>query len=270
MEILKAGLLGVVQGLTEFLPVSSSGHLVIGAELLDFGGQGLAFDIFLHLGTLLAVVIVFYRDIGRMIAALFCYWRNRDDAEMKKFFLLDLYIVIATLPAVVVGLCWKEKIEALFTSTFIAYCMLVVTGVLMILSRRLAEGRQEMNWWRALLVGCAQACAILPGLSRSGSTIFAGMAAGIPREEIARFSFLMSIPAIVGATLLQGGELLVNPPDSGIWTLLLTGIVTSAVAGYLAIQLLLDVIRRNRLAWFGYYCLIIAAIGLGHRFFFAA
>ncbi len=267
MELLKAGLLGVIQGLTEFLPVSSSGHLVIGAELLGFREQGLAFDVFLHLGTLLAVVAVFRRDLWQMIVAFCCFWKYRQDRELKRFLLLDLYILVATVPAVVVGLAFKERIEALFTSTLIAYCMLAVTGLLMVFCGRIRQGQQPMGWWRAFAVGCAQACAILPGLSRSGSTIFAGMLIGIPREEIARFSFLMSIPVIVGATVLQGGDLLVAPPAKEVWLSLLAGVVCSAVAGYLAIYLLLDVIRRNRLPWFGYYCLFVAALGLGYHLF---
>ncbi len=269
MELLKAALLGIIQGLTEFLPVSSSGHLVIGAELLDFSEQGLAFDVFLHLGTLLAVVVVFRRDIWQMVVAFCCFWRWRHNKELRRFLLLDLYIIAATLPAVVVGLVFKERIEALFTSTLIAYYMLIVTGLLMIFCGRISEGRQPMSWWRALIVGCAQACAVLPGLSRSGSTIFAGMVIGIPRQEIARFSFLMSIPVILGATVLQGGDLLAAPPAREVWLSLLVGVVCSAVAGYLAIYLLLDVIRRNRLPWFGYYCLCVAALGLGSHLFFS-
>ncbi len=268
MELLKAGILGIIQGLTEFLPVSSSGHLVIGAELLGFQEQGLAFDIFLHLGTLLAVVVVFCKELWQMIVAFCCFWRCRQDKELMRFLLLDIYIIVATLPAVIVGLAFKESIEALFTSTLVAYYMLVITGLLMIACGRIKEGSQPMNWWRAVLVGCAQACAILPGLSRSGSTIFAGMAAGIPRETIARFSFLMSIPVIIGATVLQTGDLLESPPPMEMWGALLIGVVCAAVAGYLAIQLLLDVIRRNRLPWFGYYCLCVAAVGLGYNFFF--
>lgn len=270
MELFKAAILGFVQGLTEFLPVSSSGHLVIGSELLNFQEQGLAFDTFLHLGTLVAVIIVFRYEIVQMIVAPFCFWKDRSNGEMKIFFLLDIYIVVATLPAVVVGLLYAEAVEALFTSSLLAYCMLIVTGMLMIVSRRLAEGEHGMNWWRALIIGCAQACAILPGLSRSGSTIFVGMALGIPRGKVARFSFLMSIPAILGATVLQGRKLLIHPPGSEIWMALIIGVCAAALAGYLAIHLLLDVIRRNRLSWFGYYCLVVAALGLGHHFFFSS
>lgn len=269
MELLKAMLLGVIQGLTEFLPVSSSGHLVIGSELLNFQEQGVLFDVFLHLGSLLAVILVFRKDIWAMILAPFQYFGGSQDKDVRQYFLWDVFIILATLPAVVVGLFFKDAIEHLFGNLVIAYCMLVVTGLLMIISRFLPERDVPMNWSRSLLVGCAQACAILPGLSRSGSTIFMGMALGIAREKIARFSFIMSIPAILGAAVLQVGGLLENPIEGDAIVNILAGTVMAAIAGYFAIKLLLDVIRRNRLQWFGYYCLVLAGVGLGHHFFFA-
>lgn len=262
-------ILGVVQGLTEFLPVSSSGHLVIGSELLQFQEQGVLFDVFLHLGTLISVIVVFRKDIWAMVLAPFQYFSGNKDEDVRQYFLWDLFVILATLPAVVVGLFFKDSIEHLFGNLVIAYCMLVVTGCLMIASRYLPERDVPLNWSRSLLVGCAQACAILPGLSRSGSTIFVGMALGIAREKIARFSFIMSIPAILGAAVLQVGDLFVNPLESGTVLNLLAGTLMAAVAGYLAIKLLLDVIRKNRLQWFGYYCLVLAGIGLSHHFIFA-
>ena len=269
MELIKAILLGIIQGLTEFLPVSSSGHLVIGSELLNFQEQGLAFDVFLHLGTLAAVVIAFRKDIWEMILAPIRYYRGEHDGDVRKYFLWDVYVVLATIPAVIVGLFFKDSIESLFGSSLIAYCMLIVTGLLMLCTKLLPAGEQPVNWWRSIVVGCAQACAILPGLSRSGSTIFAGMAMGIPREEIARFSFIMSIPAILGAAVLQAGDLITNPPPQTMYVALIAGVVSSMIAGYLAIKLLFDVIRKNRLPWFGYYCLALATVGLVHHFFIA-
>lgn len=269
MEILKAIILGIVQGLTEFLPVSSSGHLVIGSELLNFQEQGVVFDVFLHLGTLLSVIVVFRSELLNMIKAPFLYMAGNREQSVITFFLWDLYVVIATLPAVVVGLFFKDQIEQLFGSVVVAYCMLVVTGTIMIIAKYLPEKQEPVNWWRSILVGCAQACAILPGLSRSGSTIFVGMILGIPRETIARFSFIMSVPAILGAAVLQMDRLLENPPGTGVWLNLGLGTLMAAVSGYLAIKLLLDIIRRNRLQWFGYYCLIIAGIGLTYHYFSA-
>jgi undecaprenyl-diphosphatase len=144
--------------------------------------------------------------------------------------------------------------------------MLVVSGILMLTARYLPHRYLQVNWLRSLLIGCAQACAIMPGLSRSGSTIFAGMAVGIPREKSAAFSFLLSIPAILGAAVLQLGDLVNSPPGGDAGLALLGGTIGAAVSGYLAIKLLLGVIRKNQLHWFGMYCLAVAAIGFGHYF----
>ena len=255
--------------MTEFLPVSSSGHLVIGSELLNFQEQGVVFDVCLHLGTLFSVVIVFRREIIAMIKAPFQYFSGSTDLDVKRFFFWDIYVILATLPAVFVGLFFKRYVDSFFGSTLIAYCMLIITGTIMIIAQYIPERRKSLNWWKSLLVGCAQALAIMPGLSRSGSTIFTGMLLGVPRETIARFSFIMSIPAIVGAAVLQMGEFFQNPPTPDTALNLIVGMAMSAIAGYLAIKLLLDIIRKNRLQWFGYYCLVLAGCGLTHHFFFA-
>lgn len=268
MEIIKSITLGLVQGLTEFLPVSSSGHLVIGAELLNFHEQGVVFDVCLHLGTLLSVIFVFRSELLQMIKAPFLYFRGVRDGEVVKFFWWDIYVIVATLPAVFVGLFFKDEIEQLFSSVVVAYFMLIVTGTIMLIAQFIPEKKEPINGWRAFLVGCAQAFAILPGLSRSGSTIFAGMILGIPRETIARFSFIMSVPAILGAAVLQFGTLIENPPPHDVWVNLGVGAMMAAISGYFAIKLLLDIIKRNRLQWFGYYCLTIAFVGLIHHYFF--
>ncbi|MCK5070422.1 MAG: undecaprenyl-diphosphate phosphatase, partial [Desulfocapsa sp.] len=144
-----------------------------------------------------------------------------------------------------------------------------VTGLIMTLTPYIKEKDVKLNAPKALLIGCAQAMAIFPGLSRSGSTIFMGMALGVNRETVARFSFIMSIPAILGAVVLQSKDLLANPPDSGSLVLIAVGTLASAICGYFAIILLLNVIRRNRLHYFGYYCLVLASGGLLYTFFAA-
>lgn len=266
MELLKAIVLGLVQGLTEFLPVSSSGHLVIGSELLNFQEQGVVFDVFLHLGTLVSVFIVFRKEILSMIKAPFGVMSGGGSDTDRYYLRWDIFVVVATIPAVIVGLFFKDAVQQLFSSTLVAYCMLVVTGLIMLVAQYLPAGEKKLSGAKSFLVGCAQACAILPGLSRSGSTIFAGMLLGIPREKIARFSFIMSIPAILGAAVLQSGELLAHPPESAALLNLCLGTLMSAISGYFAIKLLLDIIRRNRLQWFGYYCLLLASCGLIHHF----
>ena len=258
---MKAVFLGIVQGLTEFLPISSSGHLVIGSEVLNYAGQSIAFDVFLHLGTLLAVVIVFRREIYAMAISPFLYLWGSKDKEVRENLLWCCYIVAATVPAVIVGLFFKEKIEANFHSLALVFTMLAVTGCLMIGSRHLRYTGRQLGLFHAVVIGCAQAMAILPGLSRSGSTIFAGMSLGIDRELVARFSFIMSIPAILGAVVLQSGTLLSNPPAADALLQIGAGTAASAFSGYFAIVLLLDIVKKNRLQWFGYYCLLLSGAG---------
>ncbi len=262
MELLKAVILGIVQGLTEFLPISSSGHLVIGSQILDFQKQGIAFDVFLHLGTLLSVIIVFRQDIWAMALAPLKYAKGVRTKEVMNNLKWDLYIIIATMPAVFAGLYLKDHIETIFTNLPLVFVMLSITGVIMITSRFLGERNVELRGPQALMIGCAQAMAIMPGLSRSGSTIFAGMAMGIERQLVARFSFIMSIPAILGAVVLQLGELTAHPPSSESILNIGAGTAAAALSGYFAIVLLLDLVRKNRLQWFGYYCLILSFSGI--------
>ena len=251
-----------MQGLTEFLPISSSGHLVLGAEFLNFQEQGVAFGIFLHLGTLFSVCFVFRQELAAMLKAPLAVLQRRADEQLTRFFYWDLYIVVATLPAVVAGLLLKDSIAAIFANILLVYCMLFVTGVIMVATPFIHERGVTLNCPRALLIGCAQAMAIFPGLSRSGSTIFTGMLLGVNRETVARFSFIMSIPAILGAAVLQFADLLKHPPEAESVLLIGAGTAASAVSGYFAIILLLNVIRRNKLQYFGYYCLILASCGL--------
>ena len=262
MELFKALLLGIIQGATEFLPVSSSGHLVLASQILGFKEQGLVFDIMLHLGTLVSVLIVFRKELWCMICAPFKWFGGSRDKDVMHFLFWDIYVVVATLPAVVVGLWFKESFEEMFTSTLVVCLMLIVTGTLMIVTRYLPDRDHKITGARSLLIGCAQACAIIPGLSRSGSTIFTGMLLGVNRETVARFSFIMSIPAILGAAVLNVGDVIEHPPAADVLINLATGTFMSAFTGYFAIILLLDVIKKNRLPWFGYYCLVVAFTGL--------
>ena len=267
LTVLKAVLLGLVQGLTEFLPVSSSGHLVIGAQLLGFHEPGIVFEVFLHLGTLFAVLLVFKTELRRMVRAFFTAPAvRRADPELADAFRWDINVIIATLPAVVVGLLLKDVIDRIFATIFVTYAMLAVTGVLMLLTPLLCDRGVKITWPRALAIGIAQAMAIMPGLSRSGSTIFAGMLLGINREKAARFSFIMSIPAILGAAVLKGGELFTAPPPAGEFVAIAAGTVASLFTGYGAIVLLLSIARRGKLYWFGYYCLAVSGLGFAWHF----
>ncbi|MGL1930650.1 MAG: undecaprenyl-diphosphate phosphatase [Desulfotalea sp.] len=266
MEVLQAIVLGILQGLTEFLPISSSGHLVLGSQIMGFEQAGVSFEVFLHLGSLLAVLVVFWSDIKGMIIAPFAYLRGSREKDIIESLIMAIYIVVATMPAVVVGLFFKDSFESIFNNLVIVYCMLIVTGTLMVVTQFLPTRDKKMSVGKSILVGCAQACAILPGLSRSGSTIFMGMLLGVDRQKIARFSFLMSIPAILGAVVLQIGDVAAHPLPPNAIVNILVGSVASAISGYFAIKLLLDLIKKNRLQWFGYYCYAVATLGLIHHF----
>lgn len=267
MELIKAVVLGIVQGLTEFLPISSSGHLVIGSQLLSFKEQGIAFDVFLHLGTLVSVIIVFRKEIAAMVVAPFQYLGGNRDGQVLHNLRWDFFVILGTLPAVFAGLFLKDSIEAIFSNLPLVFVMLSVTGILMIASKYLHRSDVRLAGGHALLIGCAQALAIFPGLSRSGSTIFAGMALGIDRQIVARFSFIMSIPAILGAVTLQLSELVEAPPAANSLINIGAGTCAAALSGYFAIVLLLDIVRRNRLQWFGYYCLLLSCAGFCYLFF---
>jgi undecaprenyl-diphosphatase len=243
-------LLAVLQGLTEYLPVSSSGHLVLGRELLP-GGEALPEDatieVLLHLGTLLAVVLFYRREVGRLALGLFGW------------------LVLATLPAVAVGLGLKDWIEASFTTPVVASACLLVTGTGLWWSRRHAGGQRgllELGARLALLMGVAQAVAILPGISRSGATIVTGMAFGASIEAAAAFSFLMSIPAILGATVLKLPELTAPAAGGPAGGELLLAAATSFAVGYLALGMLLWIMRARRLSWFAPYCWLLGLAGL--------
>jgi len=266
VEIIKAIILGIVQGATEFLPVSSSGHLVLGSKIMNFQEQGVVFDVFVHLGTLVAVVLVFRKDLLEMIMAPFLMIKGNRAQDVRNSFLLAIYVAVGTIPVVIVGLLLNDHIDKIFDSELVVYCMLALTGLLMFFSKFLNERGVLLNCPRSFLIGIGQAMAIMPGLSRSGSTIFTGMALGLARETAARFAFIMSVPAILGAVILKSGEMLQTTNSTNGLLVIGAGTIMSTISGYFSIVLLLDIVKKNRLQWFGYYCLIISFIGLSLYF----
>jgi len=267
MTILKAVILGVVQGLTEFLPVSSSGHLVLFQNLLGMKEPMLAFDIVLHLGTLVAVFIYFRKDFFEMIRQSFLFIVHLPRAadrqalfEKYPYALESSFVILSCIPTAVIGFVFKDAFEALFGSVLaVGVAWIVMSGIL-IASRWFQNGirgLELMNHQDAFLIGLAQGVSIIPGISRSGSTILAAMLCGIEKKEAARFSFWMSVPAIIGAAafeLDEGLDFFAASP----WTLA-AGFIASAVVGYLTISFLLKLMQRGRFYLFGYYCL---AVGL--------
>ncbi len=262
-QLLIAIFLGLVQGLTEFLPVSSSGHLVLFGSLLHFEVSGIAFEVFVHLGTLTSVLIAFRKELSQMITAPFEVWiKKTRNPETREFLNWDLYIIVATIPAVIVGLFFKDFIEQAFTSVLLVFFMLILTGLLMFTSQFLKFQNKPFRYGNTFIVGIAQAFAILPGVSRSGSTIFTGMALGMDREKVAKFSFIMSIPAILGAVVLKSKDMLDAPPNMSELLKLGAGTITAAITGYLAIIWLMKIVKRGKLQWFGYYCFALGTFGI--------
>jgi undecaprenyl-diphosphatase len=262
LDILNAIILGLVQGLSEFLPISSSGHLVLAAHILNFQQEGIAFEVFVHFGTLLSVFFAFRRELKKMIIAPFAIWIKKEkNSELKEFLNWDYYVIIGTIPAVIVGLLFKEQIESLFSSVLLVLIMLSITGTIMIVSRFLPVSDKPLKLSNTFIIGIAQAFAILPGISRSGSTIVTALAFGINREKAARFSFILSIPAVLGATILKTKDLIAVPPAPSEIVQLVAGAVAAFISGYLAIIWLIDLVKKGKLEWFGYYCFFVSIIG---------
>ncbi|MBN2364682.1 MAG: undecaprenyl-diphosphate phosphatase [Calditrichaeota bacterium] len=269
MDLLKALILGIIQGLSEFLPISSSGHLVIAEYLMDFRQGGLAFEVFVHFGTLLAILWAFRKDICLLLRSLPAVFRLSSPdlpAETREYALWDIYIIIGSIPAAVIGLFFEDAIEQIFEDHFFALVMLFFTGIIVWSSRYTRKKRENMNGWHAFLIGVAQALAILPGISRSGTTIVTGLWLGIPRLKAARFSFLLSSPVIFGATLLKFFDVFENPlPSSELVTFLAAG-VAAAISGYFAIVWLLRIIQEQKFEWFGVYCVVVSIAGIIFHF----
>jgi len=249
MDPLHAAILGIVQGLTEFLPVSSSGHLVLAGAILKVEDAGPTFEIFAHAGTLVAILVYFWRDLAAMFASVVTF---RRDEHTKT----ALLILLGSIPAAAVGLGLKDQVDPLFDLPILAACMLIVTAAVLFATRLIPSGQGEVGVRTTVAMGVAQAIAILPGISRSGSTIAAGMATGADKEKVARFSFLLVIPALAGATALE----LAKGPEIDVLVPNLVGAATAFASGIIALHWLLRVVARGRLDRFGWYCL---AVGLG-------
>jgi len=243
--------LAILQGIAEFLPISSSGHLVLGKSLLGLGESGMRLDIFLHVGTILSICIFYFAIIRRIIV-------NLEWTYMLK-------VVVSAVPAGLVGVLFKDDLEALFASPRMVGGALIFTGIVLTLTRFLPKGDREVSFGRALLMGLAQAIAILPGVSRSGMTLAAARASKVDAEKSAEFSFLMSAPPIAGAALLEilkGFEATTASTDELPWSLVIYGGVLAAVVGYFALKVLVSSLKGRWFWLFGPYCLLAGLLTL--------
>ncbi len=263
MSTLQAIILGIVQGLTEFLPISSSAHLALVPWVLGWPVPSLTFDTVLHMGTLVAVVAYFWGDIWRILGAWWQSLRTRriDNPDARLAWLL----ILATLPAVLAGVLLEDLVEGLLSTPAVVAAFLIVTGVLLFVSDRVGRKQrtlEQLNTLDAVSIGVAQACAIIPGLSRSGLTIAAGLFRGLTREEAARFAFLLALPITFGAAAQQVYIAARAGLSSADLLPMLLGAGAALVAGYLAIRLLLGYVRSHSLRPFAYYCWVVGVAGL--------
>jgi len=259
MNLFQSFLLGILQGLTEFIPVSSTAHMLIGQKLLGIPANDAMFSflILVQLGTILSLVVYFWKDLLKMVKAFFA--KPLSTQENK----LGWFIIVATLPALVFGYLLKSAVETLFKTPLLeAAIRLLITAIVLALAEWLGKRNrslEKMTWLDALFVGFAQVIAIFPGASRSGTTIGAGMARGLDRPSAARFAFLMSVPVMLAAGGYQSLDLLKMPGLGSFLPLLAVGFVSAAIVGWLAVRWLLGYLNKHSLYIFAAYCAVIGA-----------
>ena len=271
MTIWQAFILGIVQGVTEFLPISSSGHLVITPYLLGWKipeAQVFTFDVLVQMGTLIAVIIYFWKYLWKIVIAVV-----KGLIDKKPFGSQDAklgwLVVLSTIPAILGGFFLKDQVEAAFHSVQITAVFLLVTALLLWVAERLSKQMKKMedlSTLDAFIIGCFQVLAIFPGLSRSGSTIAGGILRKLKREEAAKFSFLMSIPVMLGAGVMSINDLLEVPNLTEFLPVVLVGFITSGVVGFISIHWLLKFLNKNKLWIFSVYCVVISLVTLAVTF----
>lgn len=266
MTFLQALILGIIQGLTEFLPVSSSGHLEIAKVLFgddSLPQESLTLTVVLHFATALSTLVVFRKEVIEIFKGLFQFKWNEE-------LIFSLKIILSMIPAVIIGLFFEEELEALFSGRLVLVgVMLLITAVLLFLADRAKKTDKNVSNTNALIIGIAQAIAMLPGISRSGATISTSVLLGVDRERAARFSFLMVVPLIIGkvAKDLFTGE--INFESSQI-AVLGVGFLGAFIAGLLACTWMIALVKRSKLSYFAIYCIIIGLIAISYQLFFAA
>ena len=256
MTALKALILGLIQGLTEFLPVSSSGHLEIGKYLLGNLPESLNFTVAVHGATVLSIIVVFWKDIVSLVRGVFAFKINHETVYVLK-------LLVSAIPVGIVGLLFKDQIEALFSGRIrFVGGMLILTGLLLFTASLVPAGKRKISWLDSFVIGLAQAVAVLPGVSRSGSTIVTALLLGDDRTEATRFSFLMVLLPVIGANMMEvysGDFSAGNSVGPGP---LVIGAVAAFISGLFACKWMLSLVRKGKLWYFAVYCLIIGVLAL--------
>lgn len=280
MDFLKAIILGLIQGIAEFLPISSSGHLAIFKHVLGFDSEtGLLFDVLLHLGTLAAVFVCFYKDIWELIkegfAIIFQFFRSLGGLLFKKkkwepvvttpYRRFVMLVIVSTIPTGILGILLKDVIELASATLLIPGILLLINGIQLLISDRLKDGEKNektVSYKNALVVGTAQGVATFPGISRSGTTITACLACGFTREFAVRYSFIMSIPAILGALVLELLDFTSEALETAQLLQYTVGTVVAAVVGYICIKTMLVIVKGKKFKYFAYYCFAMGAFAV--------
>lgn len=262
MSTFEVIIIAIVQGFTEFLPISSSGHMVLTEALFGLKVSGITLEIALHFGTFMSVLLVFRKEITHILISFFTkIWKIRhipENYREDEWFRMSLLVLLSMIPAVLAGFFLRDFIEGLFESTRSVGIALIATGVLLFITQWAPRVHRPLKIWNVLFMSLFQAFAMIPGISRSGSTISAGLLAGVDREKIAKFSFIMALPLIVGATILEipeikgGGQVSILNISMGMIVAFLTGIV--------ALKWLIRILMRGRLSSFSYYCVLLGFI----------
>ncbi|HQL11424.1 MAG TPA: undecaprenyl-diphosphate phosphatase [bacterium] len=247
MNIFQAIILGLTQGITEWFPVSSSGHLALVQYFFNIK-VSTAFDVFLHFASLFVIVLIFWKDIEKLIVGII----HKDKQSINLF----LYLIIASIPAGIIGFLLKDKIDSIFSNILYIGISLTITSLILFFTKFAKNKNRNLNFKNSLLIGIFQAIAILPGISRSGSTISAGLFSGLDPKVATKFSFLLSIPVILGSTILEAkniGEI------NNILDLLISCIIT-VVIGFLSLRYILKVVDKNKFKYFSLYCFILGSL----------